>query len=48
MRQELGEKISLVDFKVDALSERMDSIAEDLKDHRVDTEAHPPIYRIKE
>jgi hypothetical protein len=47
-RQELGEKISLVDFKVDALSERVDSIAEDLKAHRADTEAHVPIYRVKE
>jgi hypothetical protein len=47
-RQELGEKISLVDFKVDALSERVDSIAEDLKAHRADTEAHRPIYRVKE
>ena len=69
-RQELGEKISLVDFKVDALSERVncvesnlnqkidsvearlirkiDGVADDLKAHRIDTEAHPPIYRVKE
>jgi hypothetical protein len=80
-RQELGEKISLVDFKVDALSERVngvesnlnrkidsvesklnqkidsvearlihkiDGVADDLKAHRVDTEAHAPIYRVKE
>jgi hypothetical protein len=40
-RHELGDKISLVDFKVEA-------VATDLKAHRRDTEAHPSLYKIKE
>ena len=40
-RRDLGDKISLVDFKVEA-------VATDLKAHRVDTEAHRPVYRVKE
>jgi len=40
-RRELGDKISLVDFKVEA-------VAADLKAHRADTEAHRSVYRVKE
>jgi septation ring formation regulator EzrA len=40
-RRDLGDKISLVDFKVEA-------VATDLKAHRRDTEAHPPVYLVKE
>ncbi len=40
-RRELGEKISLVDFKVD-------TVAAELKAHRADTEAHRPVFRVKE
>jgi hypothetical protein len=65
-RVELCEKISLVDFKVDALSQRVDeldrkvdgmgksltqkidAVAADLKAHRTDTEAHSPVFRVKE
>jgi hypothetical protein len=47
-RSELGEKISLVDFKVDALAQRVDGLAADLKAHRTDTEAHHPVFRVKE
>jgi hypothetical protein len=47
-RNELCEKISLVDFKVDALSQKVDAVASDLKSHRNDTEAHHPVFRVKE
>ncbi len=47
-RQELCEKISLVDFKVDALSQRVNAVADDLKAHRADTEVHHPVFRVKE
>jgi len=69
-RQDLSERISFVDFKVEALnqkidgfrselsqkidgvegrlSKKIDAVASDLSAHRADTEAHPPIYRIKE
>jgi len=81
VRQDLSERISFVDFKVEALnqkidgfrdelnqkidgvrdglnqkidgvegrlSKKIDAVASDLSAHRADTEAHPPIYRIKE
>ncbi len=92
VRQELCEKISFVDFKVETLNKKVDSVrdelnqkidgvqdslnrridgvqdslnqkidgvearlskkidavAADLAAHRADTEAHPPVYRIKE
>ncbi|WP_041585090.1 hypothetical protein [Syntrophus aciditrophicus] len=70
VRQELCEKITFVDFKVEALNKKVDSVrdelnqkidgvearlskkidavAADLAAHRADTEAHPPVYRIKE
>ncbi len=34
--------------KVDTLASKLDAIAADLKAHRADTEAHPPVYRVKE
>jgi len=81
VRQDLCEKISFVDFKVETLnkkvdgvreglnqkidgvrdelnqkidgfesrlSKKIDSVAADLTAHRADTEAHPPVYRVKE
>jgi len=58
-REELGEKINLVDFKVetlnqkidgvrDTLSQKIDAVASDLTAHRRDTEAHPSVYKVKE
>jgi hypothetical protein len=57
--QKLTERINLVDFKVEALnqkvdnveirlSQKIDDVAEDLKAHRADTEAHKELYRVKE
>jgi septation ring formation regulator EzrA len=47
-RQELGEKINLVDFKVETLNQKIDAVASDLTAHRRDTEAHPSVYKVKE
>ncbi|MCK9365454.1 MAG: hypothetical protein M0P74_17870 [Syntrophales bacterium] len=58
-REELCEKINLVDFKVGALNKKIDdvrdelgrkidTVAADLTAHRRDTEAHSPVYRVKE
>lgn len=34
--------------KLDTVASKLDAVAADLKAHRADTEAHPPLYRIKE
>ena len=58
-REELCEKVNLVDFKVetlnqkidgvrDELGQKIDAVAEDLAAHRRDTEAHPSVYKVKE
>ena len=47
-REDLCEKIKLVDFKVETLNEKIDSVAADLKAHRADTEVHKKVYKIKE
>jgi archaellum component FlaC len=58
-REELCEKINLVDFKVetlnkkidgvrDTLGQKIDAVASDLTAHRQDTEAHPSVYKVKE
>jgi len=58
-REELCEKINLVDFKVGvlnqkidnveaSLSRKIDAVAADLAAHRRDTEAHPTLYKVKE
>jgi len=58
-REELCEKIKLVDFKVevlnqkidgvgDDLSRKIDAVAVDLKAHRADTEVHKKVYKVKE
>ena len=57
--QNLNDKISLVDFKVEVLNQKIDdvegrltkkieAIAEDLTAHRRDTEAHSSLYKVKE
>jgi len=58
-REELGEKINLVDFKVETLnqkidgvearlSEKIDAVAADLSAHRADTESHRTGYQVSE
>jgi hypothetical protein len=47
-REELGERINLVDFKVEVLNRKIDDVAADLKAHREDTEARSKIYRVGE
>jgi archaellum component FlaC len=58
-REELCEKINLVDFKVEVLNQKIDgvearltqkidAVAADLTAHRRDTEAHPSLYKVKE
>jgi hypothetical protein len=51
-REELCEKIEFVDFKLETmnetLNEKIDAVAANLTAHRADTEAHPPVYRVKE
>jgi hypothetical protein len=47
-REELCEKINVVDFKVETLNSKIDAVATDLTAHRRDTEAHPSLYKIKE
>jgi hypothetical protein len=46
--QNLNDKISLVDFKVGVLNQKIDAVAADLSTHRRDTEAHPSLYKVKE
>lgn len=51
-REELCEKIKLVDFKLGAinesLNEKIEAVAADLSAHRADTEVHKKIYKVKE
>jgi len=51
-REELSEKIKLVDFKLETmnvtLNEKIDAVAADLSAHRVDTEVHKKVYKVKE
>ena len=42
-REELWEKINVVDFKVETLNSKIDAVAADLTAHRRDTEAHPSL-----
>ena len=48
---DLGEvkaKGDLTAAKLDSVAAKLDRVAEDLSAHRRDTEAHPPVYRVKE
>ena len=53
------ERFNLVDVKIDALnkkiddvderlSQKIDAVTKELKEHRSDTEAHHGVYRVKE
>jgi hypothetical protein len=50
--QMLSEKIDRVemrlDKRMDCLEHKLVAVAADLSAHRRDTEAHPPVYRVKE
>jgi hypothetical protein len=51
-REELCEKIKVVDFKLETmnetLKEKIDAVAADLSAHRADTEVHKKVYKVKE
>ena len=51
-REEVCEKIKLVDFKLgtmnESLNEKIDAVAADLSAHRADTEVHKKVYKVKE
>jgi len=51
-REELCEKIKLVDFKLETmnetLNEKIDAVAADLSAHRADTEVHKKVYKVNE
>lgn len=40
MRREISEKFELVDFKMDTLNKKIDTVAANVAAHRADTEAH--------
>ena len=48
-REELSEKIKLVDFQLEAmnetLNEKIDAVAADISAHRADTEVHKKVYK---
>jgi predicted nucleic acid-binding Zn-ribbon protein len=48
LRQDMNEKFELVDFKIDALSTKIDNVAADLAAHRADTESHPKEYKVSD
>ena len=47
-REELCEKINLVDFKVETPNQKIDAVAGDLAAHRADTEGHRTGYQVSE
>jgi hypothetical protein len=47
-REELCEKINLVDFKVGTLNQKIDAVAGDLAAQRADTEGHRTGYQVSE
>jgi hypothetical protein len=48
MRQEINERLEHGEFKLDTLNTKIDAVATELSAHRVDTEAHHGVYRVKE
>jgi hypothetical protein len=55
VEERLDGRIDCVVRKLDAVAAqgnsteaKLDAVAADLKAHRQDTEAHPPVYRVKE
>ena len=45
---EIDEKIEHHSFLLETLNKKIDAVASDLAAHRADTEAHGPVYRVKE
>jgi hypothetical protein len=48
LRQDMNERFELMDFKMETLNEKIDSVAADLAAHRADTESHPKGYKVSE
>jgi hypothetical protein len=48
MHQEMNERFWLLDFKLEALSTKIDGVASNLAAHRADTESHPKGYKVSD
>lgn len=48
VEKNLGEKVDRNTVRIEALDDKIDAVATDLKAHRADTEAHYGIYRVQE
>jgi uncharacterized protein Yka (UPF0111/DUF47 family) len=46
--QMLAEKIDRMEVRLERVEDKVDSVATELAAHRADTEAHGPVYRVKE
>lgn len=46
--RKVDERFDLLDFKIETLNKKVDAVAAELSAHRVDTEAHHGVYRVKE
>ena len=46
--QMLAEKIDRMGVRLERVEDKVDGVATDLAAHRADTEAHGPVYRVKE
>jgi len=44
----LDERMDCLEHKLDSVAAKLDRVAGDLSAHRRDTEAHPPVYKVKE
>ncbi len=44
----LGGRLDRVESRLDRVESKVDAVAADLAAHRKDTEAHGPVYRVKE
>jgi hypothetical protein len=44
----LGGRLDRVESRLDRVENKVDAVAADLAAHRKDTEAHGPVYRVKE
>jgi|GEM_PF-3812044 len=45
IKQEFRHQLGI---QAENFQNKLDAVAADLKAHRADTEAHPPVYRVKE
>jgi len=44
----LDKRMDCLEYKLDSVAAKLDRVAGDLSAHRRDTEAHPPVYKVKE